>query len=89
MSDFSQGIFRVVGRLFEEYLSVQYDYVKSCEPFPPTPLGGKILIIRDDLQIDRVPIEMVLPEDRMPNTLLKITVRDRTVVVKVERANIK
>jgi hypothetical protein len=86
MSHTARGIFRVVGQLSEGTLTVEY--VEHCDLPPlPAPLpGGKIFRILDDLWIDNVPLELVDFNDRLPNTLLRITVRDRTEVVKVERA---
>jgi len=49
------------------------------------PPGGRVITIRDDLWIDRVPVAMVAIKDRIPNTLLRVTVRDRTEVINVER----
>ena len=64
------------------------EYVRHCDlPLEPAPSpGGKTIRILDDLWIDKVPLELVEMNDRLPNTLLRVTVRDRTEVVKVERA---
>ena len=85
MSHFAQGVFRVVGQLAEGWLTVEY--VRHCDESPAVtpPPGGRVISIRDDLWIDRVPVEMVAIEDRMPNTLLRVTVRERTEVIHVER----
>jgi hypothetical protein len=87
MSHTARGIFRVVGLLVEGTLSVEY--VRHCdlprESAPP--LGGKTVRLLDDLWIDKVPLELVDINDRLPNTLLMVTVRDRTEVVKVEKAS--
>jgi hypothetical protein len=88
MSDFTaQGIFRVVGHLVEGWLDVEY--VKHCDECPEVtpPPGGKVITIRDDLWVGQIPIELVDIDDRLPNTLLKVTVRNRTDVIHVERDN--
>jgi hypothetical protein len=85
MSHVAQGVFRVVGHLIEGWLTVEY--VRHCDELPVVtpPPGDRVIYIRDDLWIDRVPIEMVAIEDRTPNTLLRVTVRERTEVIHVER----
>lgn len=84
MTHVTQGVFQVVGHLVEGWLTVEY--VRHCEILAATqPLGDRVVYIRDDLWIDRVPVSLVAIEDRMPNTLLRITVRDRTEVIFVER----
>jgi hypothetical protein len=86
MSHTARGIFRVVGQLVEGTLSVEY--VRHCDlpPESAPPSGGKTVRILDDLWIDKVPLELVDINDRLPNTLLRVTVRDRMQVLKVERA---
>ncbi len=86
MSHIARGIFRVVGQLIEGTLTVEY--VRHCDlPVePPPPPGIKIIRILDDLWIDNVPLELVDINDRLPNTLLRVTVRNQTEVIKVERA---
>jgi hypothetical protein len=85
MSHVAQGVFRVLGHLAEGWLTVEY--VRHCEELPAMtpPPGGRVITIRDDLWIDRVPVAMVAIKDRIPNTLLRVTVRDRTEVINVER----
>ena len=78
MSHIAEGIFRVVGNLTPGFLKVEY--VRHCEP---TPEG--FISIRDDLWIDQVPLGLVAFSDRMPNTLLRVTVQDRCEVVRAER----
>jgi hypothetical protein len=87
MSRDAQGIYRVVGHLVEGWLTVEL--VGSCVEYPEVtpPPGGRVVSIRDDLWIDRVPVSLVQIDDRLPNTLLRVTVRDRTEVIYVERAN--
>lgn len=87
MSHTARGIFRVVGHLYPGVLTVQY--VRHCDlaPKPTPPPGGKVVRILDDLWVDKVPVELVDVSDRLPNTLLLVTVRDQTEVVKVERAS--
>jgi hypothetical protein len=87
MSHVAQGVFRVVGHLVEGWLTVEY--VRYCDASPAVtpPPGGRVISIRDDLWIDRVPVAMVSIEDRIPNTLLRVTVRDRTEVIHVGRDN--
>ena len=86
MNHIAQGVFRVLGPLVEGTLTVEY--VRHCgdppEPIPPA--GGKIIGIRDDLWIDSIPVGLVDMNDRLPNTLLKVTVRNQREVVRVERA---
>lgn len=85
MSHVAKGVFRVVGHLTEGWLTVEY--VRHSDELPEVtpPPGVRVIQIRDDLWIDRVPISLVAIEDRMPNTLLRVTVRDRTEVIHVER----
>jgi hypothetical protein len=85
MSHVAQGLFRVVGHLAEDWLTVEY--VRHCDELPAAtpPPGGRVISIRDDLWIDRVPVALVAIEDRIPNTLLRVTVRERTEVIHVER----
>ena len=85
MSHVAQGVFRVVGHLAEGWLTVEY--VRHCdESLAVTPPeGGRVISIRDDLWIDRIPVALVAIEDRIPNTLLRVTVRDRIEVIRVER----
>ena len=86
MDHVARGIFRVVGQLIEGTLTVEY--VEHCDllPLPAPPPGGKVIRILDDLWIDKVPLELVDMNDRLPNTLLRVTVRNQTEVLKVERA---
>jgi hypothetical protein len=85
MSHVAQGVFRVVGHLVEGWLTVEY--VRHCDELSAVtpPPGGRVISIRDDLWIDRVPVALVAIEDRIPNTLLRVTVRERTEVIHVER----
>ncbi|HYG36420.1 MAG TPA: hypothetical protein VEC99_16620 [Clostridia bacterium] len=85
MSHTARVIFRVVGQLVEGTLSVEY--VRHCDLPPETAplLGGKIISTVDTLWIDKVQLELVNIIDRLPNTLLRVTVRNQTEVVKVER----
>jgi hypothetical protein len=87
MPHVAQGIFRVVGQLMEGWLTV--DYVRHCVELPVATLSPdtRVISIRDDLWIDQVPIGMVGIEDRMPNTLLKVTVIAKTEVIHVERTH--
>ena len=85
VSHIAQGVFRVVGHLTENWLNVEYVRHRIELPTITPPPEGRLISIKDDLWIDRVPIEMVAIEDRMPNTLLRVTVRDRTEVIHVER----
>jgi hypothetical protein len=88
MSHVAQGVFRVVGHLTEGWLTVEY--VLHCDELPTVtpPPGGRVISIRDNLWIDRVPVEMVAIEDRLPNTLLRVTVRERSEVICVERDHV-
>ena len=83
MPHVAQGVFRVVGHLTEGWLSVEY--VKHCDELPKStpPRGGRIISIRDDLCVDMIPVALVDLDDRLPNTLLKVTVKDRTEVLHV------
>jgi hypothetical protein len=85
--ELAQGIYRVVGHLVEGWLTVEL--VRSLTEWPEVkpPPGGTVISIHDDLWIDRVPVSLVEIGDRFPNTLLKVTVRNRTEVIHVERAN--
>jgi hypothetical protein len=85
MPHLAQGVFRVVGHLIEGWLSVEY--VRHCDELPEsTPARGqRIISIRDDLWIDAVPVALVDIDDRLPNTLLRVTVKEQTEVVHVER----
>ncbi|MDB6055815.1 MAG: hypothetical protein JWN25_3338, partial [Verrucomicrobiales bacterium] len=67
MAHVAQGIFRVVGHLVEDSLTVEY--VRHCDELSAAtpPPGGKSVSIRDDLWIDRVPVAMVAIQDRMPS----------------------
>ncbi len=87
MSHIVKGVYQVVGHFPEGWLTVKPIGRINEEPEMTPPPGGKIIALWNDLQIDRVPIEMVAFEDRMPNTLLRVTVRDRTAVIHVEREN--
>ena len=88
MSHVAQGVFRVVGHHIEGWLAVEY--MRHCDEQPELAESrpDKVVSIRDDLWIDSVPIGMVAIEDRLPNTLLRVTVRDRTEVVHVERESL-
>ena len=78
----------MVGHLTDGWLTVEY--VRHCDELPKVtpPPGGRVISIRDDLWIDRVPVDLVAIEDRMPNTLLRVTVRERTEVIHVEREHV-
>lgn len=86
MEHIARGIFRVVGQLTEGTLTVEYVEYCDLPPEPTPPPGGKVIRILDDLWINKVPLELVDMNDRLPNTLLRVTVRERTEVIKVERA---
>ena len=85
--EYAQGIYRVVGHLVEGWLTVEL--VRSLTEWPKVdaPLGCRVIEIHDDLWIDKVPVSLVEIGSRFPNTLLKVTVRNRTEVMHVERAN--
>jgi hypothetical protein len=86
MDHIARGIFQVVGQLVEGTLTVEY--VEHCDlPLERTPPPGcKVIHILDNLWIDKIPIDLVDMNDRLPNTLLRVTVRNQTEVLKVERA---
>jgi hypothetical protein len=82
----AEGIFRVVGHLVEGWLEVQY--IRHCDELPTAipPPRGRVIDIRDDLWVTQIPISLVEVHDRLPNTLLKVAVRNRTEAIHVERA---
>jgi len=88
MTNIANGVYRVVGHLIDGWLTVEF--VRRCDESPEVtpPPGGKVIALWDDLWIDRVPITMVAIEDRIPNTLLRVTVRERTEVIHVEKEHV-
>ena len=82
---FAKGIFRVVGNLRPGFLKVEG--LGHADPLPePADPSIRVYDMRDDLWIDEVPLDMVPMPKRLPNSLLLVTVRDRTIVVDVSAA---
>ena len=77
MSHTAQSIYRVVGQLTPGFLKVEL--VRDGEPS-----SEGFVSIRDSW-LDQVPLELVALSDRLPNTLLRVTVQNRYEVVHVER----
>jgi hypothetical protein len=84
-ADIAKGIFRVFGCVTPGYLKVEY--VRHSEnpkvEKSAFPAGSRIIHIRDDLWVSEVPIELVPPESRMPNSLIELTVRGATQIITV------
>ncbi len=86
----AKGIFRVIGCVSPGYLKLKYvRHVDDADLRPRAKLkeGVRVISIRDDLWVDEVPIELVPPESRMPNSLIELTVRNRTEIIAVAAAN--
>ena len=84
-SHFAKGIFRVVGNLRPGFLKVEH--VRHLEPLPQSADPSvPVYDMRDDLWIDEVPLDMVPMPNRLPNSLLLVTVKDATIVTAVAAA---
>jgi hypothetical protein len=82
-----KAVFRVVGCLSPGYLKLAY--VRDPDGLLVTKKedGSMIIHIKDDVWIDEVPLELVPQQSRIPNSLITVSVRNRTQVVSVEPAN--
>jgi len=82
----AKGIFRVFGCVSPGYLKLTYvrhvDEDEKCI-YPQPKEIVRVITIRDDLWVDEVPIDLVPPESRMPNSLVELTVRNAREIIAV------
>lgn len=85
--EYGKGIFRVVGCLTPGFLKLEYVGDGKGPRVTKREDGGITIRCVDEVWVHEVPVEIVPLESRMPNCLVEVSVRNRTEILSVIRAN--